>query len=41
MIIHGHTPIDLLDSSIISIPRDIIASLCKSDNYREISLFNL
>ena len=40
MIVHGHTPKDLLASTIISIPKDMRASLCKSDNYRGISLFN-
>ena len=38
--IHGHTPKDLLASTIISIPKDMRASLCRSDNYRGISLFN-
>ena len=40
MIVHGHIPKDLLVSTIISIPKDMRASLCKSDNYRGISLFN-
>ena len=40
MILHGHTPRDLLASTIISIPKDMRASLCKSDNYRGISLIN-
>ena len=40
MIVHGHTPKDLLASTVISIPKDMRASLCKSDNYRGISLFN-
>ena len=40
MIVHGHTPKDLLTSTIISIPKDMRAALCKSDNYRGISLFN-
>ena len=40
MIVHGHTPKDLLASTIISIPKDMRASLCKSDHYRGISLFN-
>ena len=37
---HGYTPEALLKSTIISIPKDIAASLTKSDNYRGISLFN-
>jgi hypothetical protein len=40
MLIHGHTPDDLLDSSIISIPKDRKSSLSNSNNYRGISLFN-
>ena len=40
MLIHGYTPVDLLKSSIISIPKDRTASLTTSDNYRGISLFN-
>ena len=40
MIVYGHTPRDLLASTIISIPNDMRASLCNSDNYRGISLFN-
>ena len=40
MIVHGHTPKDLLTSTIIFIPKDMRASLCKSDNYRGISFFN-
>ena len=40
MILHGHTPKDLLASTIIAIPKDMRASLCKSDNYRGSSLFN-
>ena len=35
-----YTPVDLLQSSIISIPKDLKASLCNSNNYRGISLFN-
>ena len=35
-----HTTKDLLASTIISIPKDMRASLCKNDNYRGISLFN-
>ena len=37
-IVHGHTPKDLLAFTIISIPKDMRVSLCKSDNYRGISL---
>ena len=40
MLVHGYTPEDLLKSSIISIPKDNIASLTNSDNYRGNSLFN-
>ena len=40
MLVHGYTPEDFLKSSIISIPKDNIASLTSSDNYRGISLFN-
>ena len=40
MLMHGYTPVDLLQSSIISIPKDLKASLCNSNNYRGISLFN-
>ena len=40
MIVHGHTPKDLLPSTIISITKDTRTSLCKSGNYRGISLFN-
>ena len=40
MILHGHTPRDLLASTTKYITKDMRASLCKSDNYRGISLFN-
>ena len=40
MLVHGYTPNDLLNSFIISIPKDSTASLTTSDNYRGISLFN-
>ena len=40
MLIHGYTLVDLLQSSIISIPKDLKASLCNSNNYRGIFLFN-
>ena len=32
----GHTPRDLLASTIISIPTDMRASLCRSNNYKGI-----
>jgi len=38
MVIHGHTANDLLYSTIISIPKNLRASLCSSDNYRGIAL---
>ncbi len=38
MIIHGHTASDLLYSSIVSIPKNVRASLCSNDNYRGIAL---
>ena len=37
---HGHTPADLLISTIVSIPKENKASLSVSDNYRSISFFN-
>ena len=37
---HGYTPVDLLQSFIISIPKDFKASWCNRNNYRGISLFN-
>ena len=40
MLVHWHTPDELLTSSIISIPKDRTASLTTSDNYRGIVLFN-
>ena len=40
MIVHRHTRKDVLASTTISIPKDMRASLCKSYNYRGISLFN-
>ena len=40
MLKHDYTTVDLLQSSIISIPKDLKASLCNSNNYRGISLFN-
>ena len=38
MIIHGYTAIDLLYSVIVSIPKNLRSSLCRSDNYRGIAL---
>ena len=38
MLIHGHTPSDLLDSVIISIPKDPRGNMCSNDNYRGIAL---
>ena len=40
MLLHGHTPTDLLKSSIISIPKDVQVSLSNIDDYRGIALFN-
>ena len=40
MFYHGHTPADLLKSTIVSIPKDNKASLSGSDKYRSISIFN-
>ena len=40
MFYHGHTPADLLKSTIVSIPKDNKKSLSGSDDYRGISLFN-
>ena len=40
MFYHGHTPVDLLKSTIVSILKDNKASLSGSDNHRGISLFN-
>ena len=34
MFYHGHTPADLLKSTIVSIPKDNKKSLSGSDNYR-------
>ena len=38
MLIHGYTPVALLDAKLISIPKDNRANLCSSDNYRGIAL---
>ena len=38
---HGYNSNDLLIPSIFSIPKDSKSSLCNSDNYRGISLFNI
>ena len=40
MFTHGFNPDDLLQSTIISIPKDSRGSMCSSDNYRRISLSN-
>ena len=40
MIRHGYNPRELLLSLIISIPKDMKSSLCDSNKYRGISLFN-
>ena len=40
MLFHGYTPTNLLKSSIISIPKDVQASVSNIDNYRGIALFN-
>ncbi|ELT92157.1 hypothetical protein CAPTEDRAFT_215018 [Capitella teleta] len=40
MISHGYVPHLLLQATVISIPKDTRASLCKSDNYRGIALCN-
>ena len=40
MFYHGHTPADLLKSTIVSIPKDNKKLLSGSDNYKGISLFN-
>ncbi len=38
MSVHGHTANDLLYSNIVSIPKNLRASLSSSDNYRDIAL---
>ena len=38
MFTHGHTPNDLLESVLTSIPKDIRGNLCADDNYRGIAL---
>jgi len=38
MLVHGHSANDLLYSTIVSIPKNLRASLCSSDNYRGIAL---
>ena len=40
MLVHGYNPSALLLLTMISIPKDIMGSLSKSDNYRGISLVN-
>ena len=38
MFIHGHTPTDLLESVLLSIPRDVRGNMCSKENYRGIAL---
>jgi hypothetical protein len=38
MTVHGYIPVCLLNSNIISIPKDCRGDLCSDDNYRGISL---
>ena len=39
MCIHGYTPIDLvLESVLISIPKDLRGNMCTNENYRGIAL---
>ena len=38
MIVHGHSPNDLLNAVIVSIPKDLRGNLQSSDNYRGIAL---
>ena len=40
MLIHGCTPSVVVNSTILSIPKDYKTSLSSSDKYRVISLFN-
>ena len=40
MLTHGFNPEDLLQSTVISIPKDTPGSINSSDNYRVTSLFN-
>ena len=40
VVLHGYTSTYLLESSIISIPKDVQVSLSNIDNYRGIALFN-
>ena len=40
MVIHGHWPPELLNSTILSIPKDNRGSLSNSENYRGIALSN-
>ena len=37
MLVHGYTPVCMLNSNIISIPKDIRGDLSSDDNYRGIS----
>ena len=38
MFIHGHTPTDLLESVLLSIPRDVRGNMSSNENYRGIAL---
>ena len=38
MLIHGHTPAALLESVLISIPKDPRGNMCSNENYRGIAL---
>ena len=40
IVIHGHWPPELLNSTIVSIPKDNRGSLSNSENYRGIALSN-
>ena len=40
MIVHGHYPTELLKSTVVSIPKDMTASLSNSNNHRCLSMFN-
>ncbi len=40
MFIHGHTPDELLEATISSLPKDKTASFCDSTNYRGIALIS-
>ena len=38
MITHGHSPEDLLEALLVSIPKDLRGNMLTSDNYRDIAL---